>query len=83
MEAVAAGFHMTSRTLRRRLEEEGTSFRLLQEEVRELLAERLLADGLSVERAAEALGYGEASCFIRAYRRWKGVTPHQDRARLR
>lgn len=81
METVAEELHVTSRTLRRRLAEEGTSFRALQEEVREALAEQLLAEGLTLEHVAEALGYGEASCFIRAYRRWKGVTPHQHRLR--
>lgn len=83
METLAEGLHMTSRTLRRRLGEEGTSFRQLQEEVREALAEELLASGLTLEQVAEALGYGEVSNFIRACRRWKGVTPNQYRDRLR
>lgn len=81
METAACELHITSRTLRRRLAEEGTSFRELQDQVREALAVQLLADGLSLEHVADALGYGEPSCLIRAYRRWKGVTPHQDRRR--
>lgn len=83
MEALAEELHMTSRTLRRRLAEEGTSFRQLQEEVREALAEELLASGLTLEQVAEALGYGEVSNFIRACRRWKGMTPHKYRSLLR
>lgn len=83
METLADELHMTSRTLRRRLVEEGTSFRQLQEEVREALAEELLASGLTLEQVADALGYGEVSNFIRACRRWKGVTPHQYRERFR
>ncbi|MGE8064169.1 AraC family transcriptional regulator [Pseudomonas sp. NPDC089569] len=81
METVASELHITSRTLRRRLADEGTSFRELQDQVREALALQLLADGLTLEHVSDALGYGEPSCFIRAYRRWKGVTPHKDRRR--
>lgn len=78
MEEVASSLHMSSRTLRRRLEEENTSFRLLLEEVRQALAEELLATGgLTLEQVAERLGYGEVSNFIHAFKRWKGVTPRQ------
>ncbi|MBB2495832.1 AraC family transcriptional regulator [Aquipseudomonas ullengensis] len=78
MEEVADGLHMSSRTLRRRLEEENTNFRLLLEEVRQALAEELLAmGGLTLEQVAERLGYGEVSNFIHAFKRWKGVTPRQ------
>ncbi|RWA51201.1 hypothetical protein AU476_24560 [Cupriavidus sp. UYMSc13B] len=82
MEMLAREFHITSRTLRRRLADEGTSFRQLQDEVLETLAEEMLAGGLKLEHVAAALGYGEASNFIRAYRRWKGVTPHQYRRQV-
>jgi AraC-like DNA-binding protein len=76
MEHVAALLHLSSRTLRRRLIEEGTSFRTLQDEVRQALAEELLASGgLSLEEIAERLGYGELSNFIHAFKRWKGTTP--------
>ncbi|MEK1905746.1 MAG: AraC family transcriptional regulator [Pseudomonas sp.] len=78
MEEVASSLHMSSRTLRRRLEEENTTFRLLLEEVRQALAEELLAmGGLTLEQVAERLGYGEVSNFIHAFKRWKGVTPRQ------
>ncbi|MFI8747641.1 AraC family transcriptional regulator [Pseudomonas sp. NPDC077186] len=76
MERVAARMHLSSRTLRRRLIDEGTSFRALQDEVRQALAEELLAaGGLSLEEIAERLGYGELSNFIHAFKRWKGTTP--------
>ncbi|WP_375738498.1 AraC family transcriptional regulator [Pseudomonas boanensis] len=80
MEQLASELHMTSRTLRRRLEAEGTSFRGLLEEVRQTLAEELLAStGLSLEEIAERLGYGEVSNFLHAFKRWKGVTPGRYR----
>ncbi|WP_017937794.1 AraC family transcriptional regulator [Zestomonas thermotolerans] len=78
LEQVAADLHMTSRTLRRHLGAEGTSFRLLQEEVRQTLAEELLGLGsLSLEEIAERLGYSEVSNFIHAFKRWKGVPPRR------
>ena len=76
MEQVAELLHLSSRTLRRRLIDEGTRFRALQDEVRQALAEELLdARGLSLEEIAERLGYGELSNFIHAFKRWKGITP--------
>ncbi|NQD93267.1 AraC family transcriptional regulator [Pseudomonas sp. CrR25] len=80
MEQVAAELHLSSRTLRRRLDEQGTTFRLLQEEVREALAEEFLTTGgLTLEEIAERLGYGETSNFLHAFKRWKGQTPRQYR----
>ncbi|MQA60271.1 MAG: helix-turn-helix domain-containing protein [Actinophytocola sp.] len=76
MDAVANDLNMSTRTLRRRLEEAGTSYRALVDEVREALAEELLATGaLSVSDVAIRLGYAEATSFIYAFKRWKGVTP--------
>ncbi|WP_090262059.1 AraC family transcriptional regulator [Pseudomonas panipatensis] len=80
MEQVAGELHMTSRTLRRRLDEEGSHYRALLDEVRQALAEELLATGaLRLEEIAERLGYGEVSNFIHAFKRWKGVTPKRFR----
>jgi AraC-like DNA-binding protein len=73
---VAARLSVSERTLRRRLADEGTSFRTLVEEVREALAEELLATGsLNVEQVARRLGYAETASFTHAFTRWKGVSP--------
>ena len=75
---------MTPRTLRRRLLDEGTSYRALCDEAREALAEELLAAPLlAVERIAERLGYANASSFILAFKRWKGQPPQAYRRALR
>lgn len=80
MEQLADAMHMTSRTLRRRLDAEGSSYRALLDEVRQALAEELLATGaIRLEEIAERLGYGEVSNFIHAFRRWKGVSPGRFR----
>ena len=78
MEQVASRLGMSSRTLRRRLDEEGSHFRQLLDEVRQALAEELLATGgLTLEEIAERLGYGEVSNFIHSFKRWKGVAPRR------
>ncbi|TNC24639.1 AraC family transcriptional regulator [Amycolatopsis alkalitolerans] len=76
MPAVARELGMSTRTLRRKLDESGTSFRTLLDEVRMALAEEMLTTGaLSIEDVAIRLGYAEASSFIHAFKRWKGTTP--------
>jgi AraC-like DNA-binding protein len=80
IERVAEELHMASRSLRRRLTAEGTTFRCLLDEVRQALAEELLLSGqLKVSEIAERLGYAESAPFIHAFRRWKGMTPDQYR----
>ncbi len=75
LEAVADGMHISVRTLRRQLTAEGTSYRGLVEEVRETLAEELLAARLPVEQVARRLGYAETASFTHAFTRWKGTSP--------
>ena len=79
MEEVAAELGMAPRTLHRHLGAEGTSFRQLVDEVREALAEEMLSHRMTVEEVAERLGYSEASSFVHAFKRWKGVSPRAYR----
>jgi AraC-like DNA-binding protein len=77
---VAAALNLSDRTLRRRLTDEGVSFRGLLDEIREQLAEELLVTGgLSVAEVAGGLAYLEVSGFSQAFRRWKGVGPRAYR----
>lgn len=76
LEAVARDLNMSARTLRRRLDEAGTSYRALLDEVRRALAEEMLtAAPLSMDDIAIRLGYAEATPFIHAFKRWTGHTP--------
>lgn len=78
--AVARELGMSPRTLFRRLDEEGTSFRVLVDEVRETLAEKMLDSTLmTTEQVARRLGYAEPASFVRAFKRWKGHTPQAFR----
>lgn len=84
MHNVANDLCMTSRTLRRRLVDEGTSFAELRDEVRQTLADELLnGQRLSVAQVAERLGYAEPASFVNAFKRWHGTTPHASRLALR
>ena len=77
-EQVAAALDVSVRTLRRQLDAEGTSFRAVVDQTREDLAEELLATaGCTVAQVARRLGYAEASSFVHAFRRWKGVSPRR------
>jgi AraC-like DNA-binding protein len=72
-EAVAEALGVSVRTLRRRLNDEGTSHQQLLDEVRSGLAQRMLGErGLSVNEVAFLLGFSDASAFHKALRRWTG-----------
>jgi len=83
IDTVAEELHIASRSLRRRLAAEGTSYRALLDEVRQALAEELLLSAhMKLAEIAERLGYAEPAPFITAFKRWKGVSPDRYR-RLR
>lgn len=75
---VAGELDMHPRTLRRRLAEEGTSFRALLGEARSTVAVDLLRNvGLTVQQVSTRLGYTEVSTFSHAFKRWYGVAPSE------
>ena len=81
MAAVARALSTSERSLQRRLQEEGTSFREVVDGARNELAAGYLADRrMSVSEVAYLLGYAEASAFVRAFKRWTGKTPGETRA---
>ncbi|MGL4528094.1 MAG: helix-turn-helix transcriptional regulator, partial [Aestuariivirga sp.] len=82
IEDVASALCMTSRTLRRKLEAEGTSYSELLDSVRRALAtDYLKASVLDTEDIAAALGFCDGASFRRAYKRWTGSSPSQLRSR--
>lgn len=79
---VARALHLSTRSLHRRLAEEGTSFRQIRERLRRDQAlQRLENTNESVAGIAEALGYSEPSAFFRAFVGWTGVAPTSYRKR--
>ena len=81
--AIADALHLSDRTLRRRLQEEGASFEKLLDATRCDFAQYYLAQpNLSLAEIAYLLGFGDQSAFFRASRRWFGISPGQLRTRL-
>jgi AraC-like DNA-binding protein len=73
---VARELRMSARQLQRKLSEASTSFSALQDDARKTLAPSMLAtDGANVEQVAFSLGFADPTAFIRAFKRWFGVTP--------
>lgn len=82
LRATAAAFHLSTRTLTRRLRTEGQGFQSIRDEVRHDIAmERLATTRQSIAEIAEALGFGDTASFFRAFRRWAGCTPAAFRRR--
>lgn len=79
-EAMAGALHHSPATLRRKLRAEGQSFGAIKDELRSVLAQRLLREGqTSVAEVAAQLGYSEPSAFHRAFLKWTGQSPGQFR----
>jgi AraC-like DNA-binding protein len=76
IEAVAAQLHTSSRTLRRRLRAEDTSFQRVLDDVRCRLAlEYLQNTSMGTDRIAAALGFSDTANFRHAFKRWTGRSP--------
>jgi AraC-like DNA-binding protein len=84
IEDIADTLHVSSRTLQRRLQEEGLNFQLVLEEARHHLARYYLNNSvLELNEAAYLLGYEDANSFVRAFRTWEGVPPARWREQQR
>ena len=71
---------ISSRTLRRKLDTENTSFRAVVEEERKQMAFQLLTDSdMKIDELAAHLGYTDTSSFTRAFRRWSDCSPRDYR----
>lgn len=80
LEAVAASLFMSSRTLKRRLQDLNQSFReLADEELKGRACQLLEETELPVSEVAWRLGYGDVSNFGRAFKRWTGLSPKDYR----
>ncbi|VWD16152.1 AraC family transcriptional regulator [Burkholderia lata] len=76
LEDMARLMNTSPRTLKRRLQDEGTTFRALLAQARGAMAETLLGDArLSLAEVAERLGFSDLSSFSQAFKRWYGVPP--------
>lgn len=75
MTVAARELKLSVRSLRRRLTEEGHSYRQLTQQLQRERACALLRNPeLTLQAAAGALGFADAAAFHRAFKRWTGVT---------
>ena len=80
IDTMAEAIAVHPRTLRRRLEAEGTSYKDLLSDVRRRLAvEYLQKTRMTTEEIASRLGYSDAANFRHAFTRWTGRTPSEYR----
>lgn len=83
MEEIAGEYHVSSQTLRRRLDEEGTSFRLIKEKIRRNAVMQWLNDpDVAISEIAHMTGFAEANGLSRAVKGWIGESPSEYRARI-
>jgi AraC-like DNA-binding protein len=77
---LARELHLSTRTLQRRLTEQGITFqRVLDETRRELARHYLLHSSRELNETAYLLGYEDANSFFRAFHSWEGMSPGQWR----
>ena len=80
MSDVARSLAVSTRTLQRRLNEEGTSFQAALNQTRQSLANHYLRnEGMTVGQISFLLGYENPSSFYRAFHSWTGQTPESAR----
>ena len=76
LEDIADRLYLSPRTLHRRLEEEGSSFRGIKDALRRDMAlARLTKTDDSIAEVAADLGYADTSAFYRAFVEWTGMAP--------
>ena len=75
-EALAALLAVSPRTLHRRLEDEGTSFRAVKDSLRRDMAiARLNSSRVPLAVLAGELGFSDSAAFQRAFKGWTGMPP--------
>jgi AraC-like DNA-binding protein len=81
--AVTKRLAVSSRTLQRKLREEGTTYQAVLASTREDLARHYLRLGnLRTGEIAYLLGYDDTNSFYRAFRIWTGTTPESLRTAI-
>jgi AraC-like DNA-binding protein len=76
LDDIADRLYLSPRTIHRRLEEEGSSFRGIKDALRRDMAlARLTKTRDSIAQVAADLGYADTSAFYRAFVEWTGMAP--------
>ena len=84
IEAIAGQLGMSSKTLERRLAEQGESFSALLDRTRFYAVTHYLQDpDMRLAQVAYLAGFTEPAALVRAFKRWTGETPSKFRERPR
>lgn len=84
LEFIAHSLGFSAKKLQRLLAQEGTSFSVILEDVREATARRLLAESdAPIAHVAGLLEYSSTAPFSLAFRRWSGMSPRAYRYRAK
>jgi len=79
-QGIARKLAVSSRTLQRKLQEEGTTFQTLLDVVRKELAEHYIHSGkYDLQTVTYLTGFANPPAFSRAYKKWTGRSPSEDR----
>lgn len=80
-ESISRELHISSATLRRKLNKKGTSIRKILEDLRNEESKFLLVNtSLSIEKISSRLGYRDPANFTRAFTRWNKISPSSWRS---
>jgi AraC-like DNA-binding protein len=83
LEQIADSFEICGQTLRRRLRDEGTSYRKLKQDVRHEIALNVLAQkDATVAEASYAAGFADATALTRALKTTRGISSQQLREQV-
>ena len=80
---VARSLNMSTRTLQRRLAENGHSITGMRDLIRFKLAiQALQSKRHNIEEIAEKLGFSDRHCFTQAFKRWSSLSPSAYRKKI-
>ena len=83
LDTAAQELGLSSRSLRRQLAQEGTSYRNEVEKIQERFAREYFArGGNSISELSASLGFSNPPAFTRAFKRWTGQSPSEYLERL-
>ncbi|GGO78461.1 AraC family transcriptional regulator [Marinobacterium nitratireducens] len=81
MDLVARSLNVSVRTLQRKLQDHGRSYKQLVDDVRREEALQLIQQShISLGEISYRLGFSQSSSFCRAFKRWTGKTPAEWRS---